>query len=81
MAKNFSELEAKMSPESLARSEELARILLAEMEKPFSVSTLRAQVEAMGGKVEVITRWPDGSFDKCDLAELMETPNALPQGV
>ena len=70
MAKNFAELEAKMSPESKARIEAMTKTLLSEMEKPLSVSTLRAQVEAMGGKLEVVARWPDGSFDTCNLAEL-----------
>ena len=72
MAKKFSELEAKMSPESIARSNAIVQILLTEMEKPLSVSTLCAQIEAMGGKLEVVARWPDGSFDTCDLAELSQ---------
>jgi hypothetical protein len=33
MAKNFKELEAKMSPESIARSNAIARKYLAEIEK------------------------------------------------
>ena len=73
MAKNFAELEAKMSPESKARSEAMAKILLSQTEKPLSVSTLCAQVEAMGGKLEVVARWPDGSFDTCNLAELAQS--------
>jgi hypothetical protein len=73
MAKKFNELRAKISPEARARSEAMTKKVLAEMEKPLSISTLCAQIEAMGGKLEVVARWPDGSFDTCDLAELSQT--------
>ena len=70
MAKKFSELEAKMSPEARLRAKLKAEKILAEMEKPPSISTLRAQIEAMGGKLEIAARWPDGSIDTCDPSEL-----------
>ena len=93
MAKKFAELRAKMSPESLARAEEKAQVLLAEMplnelrqarglsqkvlaevlhvQQPsiakiekrtdMYLSTLRSHIEAMGGELDVIARFPDGS--------------------
>ena len=92
MAKKFSELRAKMSPESRARAEVKAKILLAEMplnelrqarglsqkmlaevlhvQQPsiakiekrtdMYISTLRSHIEAMGGQLEVVARFPDG---------------------
>ncbi len=92
MAKKFSELEAKMSPERKARiAEEVKKALadmplnelrnarglsqkvlaealhiqqpaIAKMEKrtDMYISTLRSHVEAMGGELEVIARFPDG---------------------
>ena len=72
MAKNFSELRAKMSPESIARSNAIVQILSAEMEKPFGVSRLRDTVASVGGKLQMMIRWPDGSLSECNLAELME---------
>ncbi|MBL0140493.1 MAG: XRE family transcriptional regulator [Betaproteobacteria bacterium] len=93
MARKFSELRARMTPQSRARAEAKARSLMAEM--PLSelrqarglsqkalaevlhvqqpsiaklekradmyVSTLRSHIEAMGGELEVIARFPDGA--------------------
>lgn len=102
MAKKFAELRAKMSPESLARAEEKAQVLLAEMplnelrqarglsqkvlaevlhvQQPsiakmerrtdMYISTLRSHIEAMGGQLEVVARFPDGSVKITNFADL-----------
>ena len=93
MARKFSELEAKMSPERRGRINEEVKKALAEM--PISelrnarglsqkmlanalhiqqpavakmekrtdmyISTLRSHIEAMGGELEIIARFPDGN--------------------
>jgi len=93
MAKKFSELRAKMTPESRARAEAMAQKMLAEMpldelrrarglsqkmlaetlniQQPaiaklerrtdMYISTLRSHIEAMGGQLEVVARFPEGS--------------------
>ena len=95
MAKNFSELRAKMRPEALEQSAGLSQAMLDEMPlqelrraralsqeqlaktlgiKQASVSklerrtdmyiqTLRNYVEAMGGKLEVVARFPGGKVE------------------
>ena len=92
MAKKFSELRAKMSPERRARNETAVKAALAEMplnelrnarglsqkmlaealhiQQPaiaklekradMYISTLRSHINAMGGDLEVIARFPDG---------------------
>jgi len=92
MAKKFSELEAKMSPERRAKiAEEVAKALaempfhelrnarglsqkmladvlhvqqpaIAKLEKrtDMYLSTLRSHIEAMGGRLDIIARFPDG---------------------
>ena len=92
MAKKFSELREKMSPERRARTDEKVKKTLAEMplqelrnarglsqkmlaealhiQQPaiaklekrtdMYISTLRSHIEAMGGNLEVIARFPDG---------------------
>ena len=92
MAHKFAELEAKMSPESIARSDKLYQKMVAEMalselrrarglsqeklaealgikqpnvakmEKRADtyISTLRATIEAMGGTLDIVARFPDG---------------------
>ena len=92
MAKKFSELREKMSPERRARIDEKVKETLAEMplqelrnarglsqkvlaealhiQQPaiaklekrtdMYISTLRSHIEAMGGELEVIARFPDG---------------------
>lgn len=94
MARKFSELEAKMSAESISRSDKryqemlaemplhelrrarglsqevLAKILnikqpnIAKMEKraDMYISTLRATIEAMGGTLDIMARFPDGTI-------------------
>jgi ribosome-binding protein aMBF1 (putative translation factor) len=93
MAKKFTELRAKMSPESRVRAETKAKEMLAEMplnelrqarglsqatlakvlnvQQPsiaklehrtdMYLSTLRSHIEAMGGMLEIVARFPDGS--------------------
>ncbi|MNF70176.1 hypothetical protein D3C85_1479480 [compost metagenome] len=102
MAKKFAELRAKMSPESQARAEAKAQVMLAEMplnelrqarglsqkvlaevlhvQQPsiakmerrtdMYISTLRSHIEAMGGQLEVIARFPDGSVKISNFADL-----------
>jgi hypothetical protein len=102
MANKFQELEANMSPESLARSDALYQGLLAEMplcelrqakamsqvklaeslhinEAAIStmehrtdmyISTLRDAIRAMGGDLEIIARFPDGSVKITHFASL-----------
>ena len=94
MLRKFSELEAKMSPEALARAKKRAEEMLKEMplhelrqarglsqetiakklnikqgnisrlEKRTDVyvSTLRKTIEAMGGSLDIIARFPDGDI-------------------
>jgi predicted XRE-type DNA-binding protein len=93
MAKKFSELRAKMSPESRARAEAMTQKMLAEMplnelrharglsqkmlaealhiQQPaiaklerrtdMYLSTLRSHIEAMGGQLEIVAHFPDGT--------------------
>jgi transcriptional regulator with XRE-family HTH domain len=93
MARKFTELEAKMSAEAIARSDARYRELVAEMplhelrrargmsqetlakalrirqpnvaklEKrtDIYISTLRATIEAMGGTLDIVARFPDGA--------------------
>lgn len=102
MAKNFSDLRAQMSPESRARAEAKAEVMLAEMplnelrqarglsqkmlaevlhvQQPsiakiekrtdMYLSTLRSHIEAMGGELEVVARFPDGSVKISNFSEL-----------
>ena len=93
MARKFSELRDRMTPESRERAADMTRQMLAEMplqelrkarglsqqalasilnvKQPtvaklehradMYISTLRSHVEAMGGELEIIARFPDGS--------------------
>ena len=102
MGNKFSDLRAKMTPESQARVEAKAQMLLAEMplnelrqarglsqkmladvlhvQQPsiakiekrtdMYISTLRSHIEAMGGQLEVIARFPDGSVTISNFADL-----------
>ena len=94
MAKNFSELRAKMSLESQAKAEAMTEAMLEEIplqelrkarglsqkmladvlhvQQPaiakiesrtdMYISTLRSHIEAMGGVLEVVARFPDGAI-------------------
>ena len=102
MANKFQELEAKLSPESRARSDALYQDILAEMPlcelrqaKAMSqvklaeslhvnqaaiskmeyrtdmyISTLRDSIRAMGGDLEIIARFTDGSVKITHVAGL-----------
>jgi predicted XRE-type DNA-binding protein len=102
MAKSFSTLKARLSPEVQARVDARARALLAEMpldelrvarglsqralaealnvQQPavaklekrtdMYLSTLRAHIEAMGGELEVVARFPDGAVRITNFADL-----------
>ena len=93
MARKFSELEAKMSPEAIARSDKRYREMVAKMplhelrrargisqetlakalhiKQPnvarlekrtdIYISTLRQTIEAMGGTLDIVARFPDGT--------------------
>lgn len=94
MRRNFSELTAKMSPESRARAEARTKEMMADMllgqirqlvgltqedlakklgtkqanvsrlesQDDMQVSTLRRLIEALGGKLEIMVRFPDGNI-------------------
>jgi predicted XRE-type DNA-binding protein len=102
MAKKFSDLRAKMSPESQSRSEAKALAMLAEMplnelrqarglsqkmladvlhvQQPsiaklekrtdMYISTLRSHIEAMGGELEVIAKFPDGAIKISNFSDI-----------
>ncbi|MBK1685078.1 XRE family transcriptional regulator [Rhodoferax fermentans] len=102
MAKKFSELRARMTPQAQERSAAQAERLLAAMplnelrqarglsqkvladvlqvQQPaiaklekrtdMYLSTLRSHIEAMGGELEVIARFPDGAVKISNFAEL-----------
>ena len=93
MAKKFSDLRARMSPERRKRAHERAETMLAELplqalrqarqltqealaktlgsqqarvsklerRADMYVSSLRTYIEAMGGELEIIARFPDGA--------------------
>ncbi|OGA39262.1 MAG: transcriptional regulator [Betaproteobacteria bacterium RIFCSPLOWO2_12_FULL_68_19] len=92
MARKYSELRARMSPEARARAATRAKAMLKEMplhelrrarglsqetlaatlkvrqasisklerRADMYISTLRSHIEAMGGELEIIARFPDG---------------------
>lgn len=102
MAKKFSELRDRMSPEAQARAEARAQALLAEMplhelrqarglsqkmlaevlhvQQPaiaklerrtdMYISSLRSHIEAMGGELEVVARFPDGAVKISNFSDL-----------
>jgi ribosome-binding protein aMBF1 (putative translation factor) len=102
MARKFSELEARMSPERRVRIKEkvdkalaempihelrnargLSQRMLAEalhiqqpavakMEKrtDMYISTLRSHIEAMGGELEIIARFPDGNVKISNFSQI-----------
>ena len=102
MAKKFNELRSRMSPESLAKAELKAKVMLAEMplhelrqalglsqkdlaealhvQQPsiaklerrtdMYLSSLRNHIEAMGGQLDVIARFPDGSVKISNFSNL-----------
>lgn len=102
MAKKFSELREKMPPESQARVEAKAQVLLAEMplnelrqarglsqkvlaeilnvQQPsiakmerrtdMYLSTLRSHIEAMGGRLDLVARFPEGDVKISNFSDL-----------
>lgn len=109
MAHKFTELEAKMSAEAIARSdtryremaakmmplhelrrargisqETLAKALhvkqphVARMEKrtDIYISTLRETIEAMGGTLDIIARFPDGKVKITNFSSIDENETA-----
>lgn len=108
MAKKFSSLREKMSPESQARAEAKAQVLLAEMplnelrqarglsqkvlaeilnvQQPsiakmerrtdMYLSTLRSHIEAMGGHLDLVARFPEGDVKISNFSDLESDANA-----
>ena len=108
MARKFSELRSRMSPQSRARAKAQAETMLAEMplaelrrarrlsqkalaemlhvQQPsiarlekrtdMYLSTLRSHIEAMGGELEVIARFPDGAVRIRNFSDLGNTPRS-----
>jgi ribosome-binding protein aMBF1 (putative translation factor) len=108
MAKKFSDLRAKMSPESQARAEAKAKVMLSEMplnelrqarglsqkmlaevlqvQQPsiakmekradMYISTLRSHIEAMGGELDLVARFPDGDIKISNFSSLDNTTTA-----
>ena len=108
MAKSYSALRAKMTPEARAKAEEQTQVLLREMplqelrqarkmsqeemaknlhtrqsnvsriEKraDMYISTLRSVIKAMGGDLEIVARFPDGSVRINQFKELDEALTA-----
>lgn len=102
MAKKFSELRARMTPQARARASDQANRMMAAMplnelrqarglsqkmladilhvQQPsiaklekrtdMYISTLRAHIEAMGGELEVIARFPEGDVIIRNFSEL-----------
>ncbi|MEH6797966.1 MAG: XRE family transcriptional regulator [Halopseudomonas sabulinigri] len=102
MANKFSNLREKMSPESQARVESKAQVLLAEMplnelrqarglsqkvlaeilnvQQPsiakmerrtdMYLSTLRSHIEAMGGHLDLVARFPEGDVKISNFSDL-----------
>ncbi|MBN6740624.1 XRE family transcriptional regulator [Acidithiobacillus sp. MC6.1] len=106
MIKKFSELRARMSPESQARADAMALAMLTEMplnelrqarglsqkvladllhvQQPsiakiekrtdMYISTLRSHIEAMGGHLDVVARFPDGAVKINNFSDLNGNP-------
>ncbi|MDO8953776.1 MAG: XRE family transcriptional regulator [Gammaproteobacteria bacterium] len=104
MAKNFTALREKMSPESRNCAEAKAKVMLAEMplnelrqarglsqvvlakvlnvQQPsiakmehrtdMYISTLRSHIEAMGGMLEIVAKFPDGNVKISNFESLGE---------
>ena len=102
MAKNFSDLRAKMKPGAQKRADSIAQTMLAEMplnelrqarglsqkmlaqvlhvQQPsiaklekrtdMYLSTLRSHIEAMGGELDVLARFPDGTVKISNFSDL-----------
>ncbi len=64
MAKKFSELRSKLSPAAQERAEaklvEQPSIAKIEKRTDMYLSTLRSHIQALGGELDIIARFPDG---------------------
>ena len=69
MAKKFSELRAAMSPAAQQQANKKAKALLSEM----PLHELRSHIEAMGGELDIIARFPDGTVKISNFTELGST--------
>ena len=69
MAKKFSELRAAMSPAAQQQANKKAKAMLSEM--PFHA--LPSHIEAMGGELDIIARFPDGTVKISNFVELGST--------
>ena len=83
MAKKFSDLRAKMKPEAQKRATAMAQTMLAELlqvQQPsiakiekrtdMHLSTLRSHIETMGGELDVVARFPDGTVNISNFSDL-----------
>lgn len=64
-----------LSQKMLAEALHVQQPSIAKLEKraDMYISTLRSHIEAMGGQLEVIARFPDGAIKISNFAELGET--------
>jgi len=103
MAKKFSDLRAKMTPEAQKRAAAMAQTMLAEMRQArglsqkmlaevlqvqqpsiakiekrtdMYLSTLRSHIEAMGGELDIVARFPDGTVKISNFSDLGKAASA-----
>ena len=108
MVKKFSDLRAKMTPETQKRANAAAQTMLSEMplnelrqarglsqkmlaevlqvQQPaiaklekradMYLSTLRSHIEAMGGELDVVARFPDGAVKISNFSDLGKAASA-----
>jgi Holliday junction resolvase-like predicted endonuclease len=69
MAKKFSELRAVMSPAAQQQTNKNAKAMLSEM----PLHSLCRRIEAMGGELDIIARFPDGTVKINNFTELGST--------
>ena len=69
MAKKFSELRAAMSPAAQQQANKKAKAMLSEM----PLHELCSHIEAMGGELDIIARFPDGTVKISNFTELGST--------
>ncbi|CAG0961357.1 Putative antitoxin HigA2 [Burkholderiales bacterium] len=67
-----------LSQRTLAEVLHVQQPSIAKLEKraDMYISTLRNHIEAMGGKLEVVARFPDGAVKITNFAELGDKPGA-----
>jgi len=69
MAKKFSELRAPRSPAAQQQANKKAKALLSEM----PLRALCSHIEAMGGELDIIAGFPDGTVKISNFTELGST--------